>query len=155
EFEVTWRDPDRTLVDYLAAVWSRKLWIGTTVAVTTFAAVVYSLTRPNIYASEASLLVLGTRSGANAAEVVSNLLGMGNIGPSQVLSALEVVHSSVVAQRVVERLTPAEITRPYQPERASEEERQKMGLVDLITDWMHHIQASWFKDTQTEMSLKP
>src|SRR5690606_18761499 len=122
EFEVTWRDPDRTLVDYLAAVWSRKLWIGTTVAVTTFAAVVYSLTRPNIYASEASLLVLGNRSGASAAEVVSILLGMGNIGPSQVLSALEVVHSSVVAQRVVERLTPAEITRPYQPERASEEE---------------------------------
>jgi uncharacterized protein involved in exopolysaccharide biosynthesis len=155
QFEAHWREPERTLVDYLAALWSRKLWIGLSVAAAGLAAVAYGLTQPNVYVSHAKLLVLGTRTGANAAEVAANMLRMGNVGPSQVLTALEVVNSSVVADRVVERLTPAVITQPYQPERAAEEEREKMGVVDQLTDWMHRIQASWFRDTQTAASLKP
>lgn len=154
-FEAQWRDPERTLVDYLAAAWSRKLWIGISMAVTTFVAVVYALTQPNTYASQASLLVIGNRSGGSAAEVAANMLRTGSIGPSQVLSALEMVNSTVVAQRVVERLTPAVITQPYRPERITEEEGQKMGLIDTITDWMHRIQVSWFADAQTPASLKP
>lgn len=141
---VEWREPDRTLVDYLAAVWSRKIWIAIAAAAGTAVATVYALTRPNVYASQASVLVLGNRSGTSAAEVAANILRVGNVGPSQVLSALEVVNSSVVAERVVDMIGAAEITQPYRPERASEEERDKMGLVDRLTDWMHILQASWF-----------
>lgn len=154
EFAAEWRDPDRTLVDYLAAVWSRKLWIVVTTVVTTGLATIYALTQPNVYASQASLLVLGSRSGANAAEVAANMLRMGNIGPSQVLSALEVVNSSVVAERVVDMVGPDEITRPYQPERATDEERDKMGIVDKITDWMHILQASWFRSASSPLALQ-
>ena len=112
EFETQWREPDRTLVDYVAAAWSRKLWIGISALALGAIAFVYALTRPNVYASHASLLVIGNRSGASAAEVAANMLRMGNIGPSQVLSALEIVNSSEVAERVVAKATPAEITRP-------------------------------------------
>lgn len=155
EFEVQWRDPERTLVDYVAAAWSRKAWVGLVTGLTTLVAIIYALTRPNVYASQASLMVVGNRGGGSAAEVAANMLRMGNIGPSQVLAALEVINSSVVAERVVERLTPAEITKPYQPERGSEEERQKMGIVDSVTDWMHRIQARWFQSAQTPSSLRP
>lgn len=147
EFTAEWREPERTLVDYLAAVWSRKVWIVVTTAVATGLAVIYALTQPNVYASHASLLVLGNRTGANAAEVAANMLRVGNIGPSQVLSALEVVNSTVVADRVVDSVGPEEVIRPYQPERASEEERQKMGIVDRVTDWMHLLQANWFQES--------
>jgi uncharacterized protein involved in exopolysaccharide biosynthesis len=155
EFEAHWRDPERTLVDYVAAAWSRKVWIGIAAGTTMAMAIIYALTRPNVYASQASLMVIGSRSGGSAAEVAANMLRVGNIGPSQVLAALEVVNSSVVAERVVAKLTPAEITKPYQPERASEEERQKMGIIDSITDWMHRLQASFFKSAVTSASLRP
>ncbi len=154
EFEAQWRDPERTLVDYVAAAWSRKFWIGVVGGIAGLVAIVYALTRPNVYASQASLMVVGNRSGGNAAEVAANMLRTGNIGPSQVLAALEVINSSVVAERVAERLGAAEITKPYQPQRADEEERQKMGIIDSATDWMHRIQSSWFKSAASPSSLK-
>ncbi|MEZ5963987.1 MAG: Wzz/FepE/Etk N-terminal domain-containing protein [Planctomycetota bacterium] len=155
EFTAEWREPERTLVDYLAAIWSRKMWIVVAMAVSTAAATAYALTQPNVYASQASLFVIGNRSGANAAEVAANMLRMGNIGPSQVLSALEVVNSTVVAQRVVDSVGPEEITRPYQPERASEEERAKMGIVDVATDWMHGLQAKLFQASASPLAAQP
>jgi len=155
EFTAEWREPERTLVDYLAAIWSRKFWIVVSAGVTTGAAVVYALLQPNVYAANASLLVLGNRGGANAAEVAANMLRMGNIGPSQVLSALEVVNSTVVAERVVDAVGPEEITAPYQPERASEEERDKMDFVDRVTDWMHRFQTTLFQASVTPAMQQP
>jgi hypothetical protein len=155
EFEATWRNPDRTFVDYFSAVWTRKVWIVAFTGIIAVVATLYSLTQPNVYASTASLLVLGNRGGANAAEIAANMLRVGNTGPSQVLAALEVVNSNQVAMRVVEAVTPDEITKPYQPERAAAEERAKMGLFDMVTDWMHRLQASWFAGGQTPEAIRP
>lgn len=154
EFEARWRDPERTLADYLSALWARKLWVLGACAVTSAIAFFYALTLPNVYVSQASLLVRGSTGGASAAEVAANMLRMGNIGPSQVLSALEVVNSKMVADRVVEQLGPAEITKPYQPDR-SQVEQEKMGLADRVIDWMHRMQASFFAGTQTAETQRP
>lgn len=155
EFEATWRNPDRTFVDYFSAIWTRKVWIAAFTGVLGLVVTLYTLTQPNVYQSTASLLVIGNRGGANAAEIAANMLRVGNTGPSQVLAALEVVNSTEVAARVVDAVTPEEITQPYQPERAGEEERAKMGLFDTVTDWMHQLQASWFSAGQTPESIRP
>lgn len=154
EFEAQWRNPERSLVDYVSAVWVRKFWILVLAAAAAAAATMYALTQPNVYSSSASVLVVGNRGGANAAEMAVNMMRIGNVGPSQVMSALEVINSHEVAARVVENLGPREILRPYQPHLASESEREKLGFVDMVTDAMHLLQASWFQSGLDEKQIR-
>lgn len=154
EFEAQWRNPERSLVDYVSAVWVRKVWIVVLAAAAGAVATLYALTQPNVYSSSASVLVVGNRGGANAAEMAVNMMRLGNVGPSQVMSALEVINSYEVATRVVENLGAREILQPYQPRRGSESEREKLGLVDMVTDAMHLLQASWFQSGLDEKQIR-
>ncbi len=145
EFEVRWRNPERALVDYVSALWVRRVWIVMAAGLAMMIATLFALTQPNVYSSSASVLVGGNRSGANAAEMAVNMLRLGSVGQSQVMSALEVVNSHEVALRVVTNLGPQEILRPYQPRPIADPERERMGFVDMVTDAMHLLQASWFQ----------
>ncbi|MEM7204671.1 MAG: Wzz/FepE/Etk N-terminal domain-containing protein [Planctomycetota bacterium] len=139
-FTVQWRNPERTLVDYVSAVWSAKFAVLAAGLLCGLAGLVYGLTKPNTYASDARLMVHGTERSGSAADAAANLLGTGRILPDQVVTAVEIIRSRVVLARVVDAIGYEAILAPYQPVRMAGE---RAGLVDRAIDVLHEVQQRW------------
>lgn len=139
---IEWRNPERRFVDYLAALWQGKITLLVLTVLATMVGIFVALTKPNTYASEATLMVHGTAQVGSASEAAANLVGVGQILPTQVVNAVEIVSSSDVLRRVVGRIGAKEILKPYQPIRFGK--REDMGFFERVTDAMHDLQAGWF-----------
>lgn len=148
-FTIQWRNPERRLIDYVAAVWQGKVVMLVAAGIATLAGTFVALTKPNTYASTATLMVHSTAHVGSASEAAANLVGAGQILPTQVVNAVEIVTSSDVLRRVVGRIGPKEILKPYQPIRVGK--REDMGFVERITDAMHDLQARWFAPSGDEV----
>lgn len=141
-FSVRWRNPEHGLVDYVGAIWARRKGLLITTALCGVVGLFYALRKPDTFASQATLMVHGSSSVVSSGDVAANLIGTGTILPTQVLTAVEVIHSSVVLRRVVERVGFEEILRPYRPTpRAG---LANLGFIDSLIDRVHHLQARWF-----------
>ena len=138
---VQWRNPERQAVDYVAALWTRKFLILGITMFSAFVGFLVAMAKPNTYVSEAALMVYSSAATGSAAEAAASLARSGEIPPSQVLNAVHIVQSRSVAERVVERITPEEILKPYEPIRLS---GGPAGPLEAITDAMHELQTAWF-----------
>lgn len=140
-FTVRWRNPERGVADFAAALWACRFRILCVVGVCTLIGFVHVLRKPNSYTSQSTLMVSGNTSMRSATDAAANLLGTGTITPSQVLTAVEVVRSKVVLRSVVERVGYEEVLRPYQPIRVGM--AADAGMFDAVMDAVHEFQARW------------
>ena len=147
---VRWRNPERILADYASEIWSRWKALLIAAAVCGAIGLIYALRKPNTYASQATMIVHGGTQGL-ATDAAARLLGKGQILPSQVLTAVEILRSRLVLRKVVESVGYEEILRPYQP--TSSGLARDAGIFDRVIDGMHRIQASWLAPAPLDYSL--
>lgn len=116
------------LADYLEALWRRKgLLLGTSL-LAALAAAFLTAGMPNVYRSQARLMVSAPREAVDASRVLGLTRGQAPFSPAE--SAMAVLQSRDLMERVVARLGPEAILGPLSP--SAEADAQVRGLKGLL-----------------------
>lgn len=139
--QVQWRPVERTLPDYVEALWLGKLWIVLVALVSTVAAALFAFSKPNTYVADAMLMVHGAAMANSPAESALNLIRSGNLSQSQVQAASQIVQSRAVLEAVVRKIGAEEITKPYEPQ---EVQSDSVNPLTFLIRLIHGFQSWWF-----------
>ena len=116
------------LADYLEALWRRKGLLLWTSLLAALAAAFLTAGMPNVYRSQARLMVSAPREAVDASRVLGLTRGQAPFSPAE--SAMAVLQSRDLMERVVARLGPEAILGPLSP--SAEADAQVKGLKGLL-----------------------
>ena len=108
ELGATWR-----LVDYLEELWRWRWFLALTSLLVALVLLVMTARMPNVFRSQARLMVSAPREDVDATRVIG--LRRGHTPFSPAASAMAILASRDLAERVANRLGPAEILAPAIP----------------------------------------
>ncbi len=128
----------RRLVDYVEEIWKwRWVLLGASFLGALLMAL-YVAAKPNIFVSRAQLMVTAPRGRVDLTQVLGLRAGQANFTPTQ--EAIAILSSRDLAERVVDRVGPAEILKPAIP--SLREEKNLQGLHGFFSRLLHKIQRA-------------
>lgn len=116
------KNDDISLIEIITLIRSRIIMIGCVVAVVTVSTALYSLTMPNIFRAEVTILPIGGGGGRAGLISLAGTLGMGSGGgfssePSRQIRAL--LETKTLAEEVVRRFDLASVLAGFADEQAA------------------------------------